>query len=52
MTDPKAPPPPPAERPAVERLFYERPQVLSEEVFETQALACANQQFVCAGDRS
>ena len=37
------------------RLPYERPAVLSEEVFETLALSCANARFVCppgSGDRS
>jgi hypothetical protein len=52
MKDPKPCEPHPANRPVTKRLPYERPQVVSEEVFETQALACANQQFVCAGDRS
>ncbi len=35
-------------RPSLEaKLPYERPAVISEEVFETLALSCANAQFVC-----
>jgi hypothetical protein len=29
------------------RLPYERPQVISAEVFETLALACASTRFAC-----
>ncbi len=55
MTDPKAPPPPRPEEPPPRRLPYERPAVISEEVFETMALSCASgDPFSCPGgaDRS
>lgn len=44
--EPKTPPeqPPPA---TAQRLPYERPAVISDEVFETLALSCANARFVC-----
>jgi hypothetical protein len=29
------------------KLPYERPAVISDEVFETLALSCANARFVC-----
>ena len=37
------------------KLPYERPAVISDEVFETLALSCANARFVCppgSGNRS
>jgi hypothetical protein len=32
---------------APRKLPYERPAVISDEVFETLALSCANARFVC-----
>ncbi len=58
MTDPKAPQPPQSlgiAPPRAERLPYERPAVISEEVFETMALSCSSSDpFSCPGgsDRS
>ncbi len=48
MSEPKKDPGlPPAERP---RKPYERPAVISDEVFETLALSCAKANpFVCPG---
>ncbi len=34
------------------KLPYERPAVISDEVFETLALSCANARFVCGGAQS
>jgi hypothetical protein len=49
--DPNASQPQP---PAPRKLPYERPAVISDEVFETLALSCANARFVCppGGNRS
>jgi hypothetical protein len=45
MTDPKQPANP-SGAPAPRRP-YERPSVISEEVFETLALSCANARLAC-----
>jgi len=45
--DQKEPQTGPAEQPAARKLPYERPAVISDEVFETLALSCANARFVC-----
>lgn len=37
----------PAAEPAARKLPYERPAVITDEVFETLALSCANARFVC-----
>lgn len=55
MTDTKTPPPARPEKAPPARLPYERPAVISEEVFETMALSCAAaNEWLCPGgsDRS
>lgn len=46
MNDPKTPSPQPGS--PAPRQPYERPAVISEEVFETLALSCANARLVCS----
>jgi hypothetical protein len=36
-----------AQAPTPRKLPYERPAVISDEVFETLALSCSNARFVC-----
>lgn len=43
--EPKNNQPPPGPKPR--KLPYERPAVVSDEVFETLALSCAKDPFVC-----
>ncbi|MCA9677335.1 MAG: hypothetical protein H6708_03930 [Kofleriaceae bacterium] len=55
MSEQQQPPNEPRPQPREGRLPYERPQVVSDEVFETMALSCANaNRFQCPGgpDRS
>lgn len=47
MKDDQKEPQTPAQQPATGKLPYERPAVISDEVFETLALSCVNARFVC-----
>lgn len=47
IDDPKEPPSAPPPVPATRKLPYEAPAIISEQVFETLALSCANARFVC-----